>query len=1834
MGVTYPGYAVGRGYGRQKPTGNPRFDPSTLWNYLTAYWSFNTLYQSAGTVTVPGFSPSRAPGFYGLSWPVTGYKLTPARFGLGVDCNSGNANRLTPTNAITTGTTFSIETVLKVRTGRGGAYNVIINQDGVGGLYWDSGNFVGNRWNWFQGGNNGSNTNLSLNTWYHLVVSVSGGNLTFYTNGKPDGTMTGLTSINLNNVGSESGGTQWLDAIIDYMRFYGGYALAAPEVDRLYAEEFWWYQAPRRQYQGPVPTASSPSSPAGSSSSVPSSSRPSSSALAPLASPSPVASPSPSPSALPVSSSRPGSPASASALASSAALSPSPRISSAAPASSLSPVASPSSASASASPSPSALGPGTYPCGQAVVAGVTTAVTDPAGTTITSPPPAGTRPQDLLLAFLGVSNSRLVGTPPTGWTLAFQVAAPLNTEGHLDCYQRVADGSALDTPTFTLSVATAVLTLGIARITGQAASSPINASDGTSLASGTTNTQPVTTTVPNCLILRALAINQGASVETITAPAGTNTDWNFGGTVTGANGDSQCLCDQQQPAAGSTGTPAFTLSAAGDAMTMTVAIAPNPCPPSSGASSPSASPSSASSASSPSSLSAAPAVPASSPRSASVAASPSSPGSSVSPRASSLSPPSLSSPPASVSFVSSLATPAASSVAASPSAAPSSPGPSSPLPSSPAASSALPSSRGVSSLAPSSAAASSPVLSAVSSPSALAPSPSSGSSSPAGCVLVRTTSGLIFRDTFASLSAWTDNSGGAWVVYTGVPCFVCFDPHPTALLGPDGGANGAGLREPQLVIDDDGTWKLLYDSGTGLSSGDNGWRQFWALSTDRGLTWSRQGPVGMGLNNGSGGTYAATATGWLEKRGSTYYDHRVVTNNTFAAPNYGLPAVPYSWDIWTAADIHGPWTFNQLIAPGGASWDTDDVVPGSVYFDGTTYTMFAEGTLNSTGVISMGYFTSSSPTGTWTIQTVLLNRSSAAWPNTTPDTTRNPENPKVWFNNFLQLFVMTVNVINPAGNGTDRNSMILASTITGLASAPFLVAFQYLCPMDQDIGTSTSFATAKSIGVSAPVMKANSAPVESADGFQGIVFDTSPTGASSGANPWQLGRSIYAAVLEPSANAARNTTAGATFGTLTHNVSHGDFVAEFALQLYAAQAATDNIAFDFRSDGGGASWNGYRLLFPNFGFPALQKFVAGSPTTLQTASGTALGTTYPLTNRIRVSAVGSHIQCWLDGEVQIDFTDSTYATGTQIDFAGNNQGVATDVRLFHMRKGASVTVTGLVAGAPVVLRDASGLPVIQGTAAGASLTLAQLNHYPLHSMDIGGVNYKPQDGGLIWGGDTFNVTCPPVVVPSPPSASSVSASSARAAVPASVSVSPGVSASPVSSLASAAVPSSPGASAAASGSSPGASRSSVPSSISQPSPSVQVSVAGASSPLSSSVQVSVSSPPAASRIVSASSAGISAASVASSPPGASSLAQSPSSVVSFVSPAVSSAVASSVSSVAAASVPSPASSLASAASPSPSRSVVSGVASAASSATPVVSSAVVSSSLPAGVSSVAVSSALPASPSAAPSSPSAVASSRASASAASSGSPPAAVSSASPSAAVSSPVSFVSSAGVSLVASPSAASPSPRGSVASGVSAPSSPSSPSLVVSSAGVTSSVSAVASSPSVAPSSVSAVAVSSLAASSPAASSLVVSPSPFVSSPSPSALASAASSAAGVASSVSVLGSVRSLASPSSPSAPSGASSPPGLSSLVVSPAPSSPAAASSLAVSPSPRPSPAPGASSLVASMASSSASASSFLGVIILDVLSYTDVLDQLFFADQVVMDRPAAADIVDVPRFP
>jgi hypothetical protein len=373
--------------------------------------------------------------------------------------------------------------------------------------------------------------------------------------------------------------------------------------------------------------------------------------------------------------------------------------------------------------------------------------------------------------------------------------------------------------------------------------------------------------------------------------------------------------------------------------------------------------------------------------------------------------------------------------------------------------------------------------------------------------ITRTASGIIIRETFASTTGWTAGTG--YAVDSSAPTLITFDRSPIETLAPTaGGSDAGGVREFSPFVEG-GTWYLYYGAGDGTAGSGGPWRPHIASSTDRGLTWTKHGPVNFGIqktSNPADGNWAARDSLIAVKAGSTYYLYSLSAGSVMGSPAV-VPGVPYGSDVFSSSSPLGPWTFvSRAIVPGeiGDGSDSTAGYYSTHTFDGSVYQVFS----GTAGVAHAGLarFTAPALTGPWTVAEAPLSL----------PFTEEQENPKVFHHAGLSRYFMLVNGLT--GNFPDRNVLYVSTSLTDWSAAK-RYAIQRVCPMDAVNGV---------VGLSTPFFQGDgSSVVVDTDGSVPVVYDSSNTDGN------YSGRHGFYAVLEPAANALHYTPTAPTTGYST-----------------------------------------------------------------------------------------------------------------------------------------------------------------------------------------------------------------------------------------------------------------------------------------------------------------------------------------------------------------------------------------------------------------------------------------------------------------------------------------------------------------------------------------------------------------------------------------------------------------------------------------------------------------------------------------------------------------------------
>lgn len=189
--------------------------------------------------------------------------------------------------------------------------------------------------------------------------------------------------------------------------------------------------------------------------------------------------------------------------------------------------------------------------------------------------PTGITEGDLLIAAVSAryNGGSYTVTPPSGWDSIVKVEDGSGTASFCEVFKKVAGASEPATYTFSFSPNDRC-GIGIARIDGHNAVTPINVFGSQSNALSTTCTAPsVTTTEDECLMLFIGHVYQETTFST---PTGYTEQWDFiTGTTTGAI--SQALAYDTQTTAGASGTVTSTTNNRQSAGIL-IAIAPEATP--------------------------------------------------------------------------------------------------------------------------------------------------------------------------------------------------------------------------------------------------------------------------------------------------------------------------------------------------------------------------------------------------------------------------------------------------------------------------------------------------------------------------------------------------------------------------------------------------------------------------------------------------------------------------------------------------------------------------------------------------------------------------------------------------------------------------------------------------------------------------------------------------------------------------------------------------------------------------------------------------------------------------------------------------------------------------------------------------------------------------------------------------------------------------------------------------------------------------------------------------------------------------------------------------------
>ncbi len=304
----------------------------------------------------------------------------------------------------------------------------------------------------------------------------------------------------------------------------------------------------------------------------------------------------------------------------------------------------------------------------------------------------------------------------------------------------------------------------------------------------------------------------------------------------------------------------------------------------------------------------------------------------------------------------------------------------------------------------------------------------------------------------------------------------------------------------------------------------------------------------------------------------------------------------------------------------------------------------------------------------------------------------------------------TVIYVDAAGAETNRTT-----TKVGIGSAT--------TDFDYDIALSGNTYVVKINGVQVMSFDATDANDIAAANKDGDIFVRNGFGGNGE-------RTIKALAVLPASGATLSTTHQPNMRALTHT----RLSAEFGILL-----SIGALAFVYRSQSAINAENAYAIGFSidNAGklVTTAYKMVSGVATPIATGTGTLVPVAKAYL-RARVIVEGTAHKVVVDGQVQMEFTDTQFTSGAGVGFRAATDAAYAEVRNVTLRQSDTVTINGLVAGDKVTLRGASGIPLTTATATGGSLALAY-QHFPAAAIDVNGSpRYAPAGG--VWGGDVYS----------------------------------------------------------------------------------------------------------------------------------------------------------------------------------------------------------------------------------------------------------------------------------------------------------------------------------------------------------------------------------------------------------------------------------------------------------------------------------------------------------------
>jgi hypothetical protein len=170
---------------------SPTYSQAVVADTPNNYWRFSEASGDAvATVGTRTINFSVFPGPAHVTYSVNNASILEGSTGLAFDGGATFGQNLS--SQLNLGSTFTVEFWLNPAASGGFRGTILTDAPGNGIFYDDTVNKIDFR----QGGHHYSTTALTPGTLYHIAVSVSAGNATFYVNGVADGTALGLAAFN------------------------------------------------------------------------------------------------------------------------------------------------------------------------------------------------------------------------------------------------------------------------------------------------------------------------------------------------------------------------------------------------------------------------------------------------------------------------------------------------------------------------------------------------------------------------------------------------------------------------------------------------------------------------------------------------------------------------------------------------------------------------------------------------------------------------------------------------------------------------------------------------------------------------------------------------------------------------------------------------------------------------------------------------------------------------------------------------------------------------------------------------------------------------------------------------------------------------------------------------------------------------------------------------------------------------------------------------------------------------------------------------------------------------------------------------------------------------------------------------------------------------------------------------------------------------------------------------------------------------------------------------------------------------------------------------------